>query len=114
MIRLPFVLALLVASAPAAAFAAPGFAVCAAVDEGAGGRVVATAQPFAADSARAEQDAPGFARAARSQGKAQGSLDPACHWEPSRDKAADYLRRLRQGAGKKGAEAAEVEFAPAG
>ncbi len=99
---------------PAVAQAAPGFAVCAAMDEGAGGRLVATAQPFAADSARAEGEAAAFARTARSQGKAQGSLEPACHWEPTRDKAADYLRRLRQGAGKKGADAAKVAFAPAG
>ena len=104
---------LLLLLAPAPALAAPGFAVCMAVDEGAEGRVVATAQPFAADSARAENEATGFARAARSQGKAQGSLEPACHWEPSRERAADYLRRLRQGAGKKGADAAEVEYAPA-
>ncbi len=102
---------LLLAAAPAAA--APGFAVCMAVDDGAAGRVVATAQPFAADSASAQGEASGFARAARSQGKAQGALEPACHWEPSRDKAADYLRRLRQGAGRKGADAAEVEYAPA-
>ncbi len=108
--RLLPALALLLAPAPA--LAAPGFAVCAAVDEGAAGRVVATAQPFASDSGRAEGEATGFARAARAQGKAQGSIDPACHWETSRDKAADYLRRLRQGAGKKGAEAAEVAYAP--
>ena len=101
-------------SAPAAAWAAPGFAVCAGLDEGAGGRLVATAQPFAADSARAEAEAPAFARAAHGQGKVQGALEPACHWEPTRDKAADYLRRLRQGAGKKGADAAEVAFTPAG
>ena len=100
--------------APAAARAAPGFAVCAGLDEGVGGRLVATAQPFAADSARAEAEAPAFARTARGQGKVQGALEPACHWEPTREKAADYLRRLRQGAGKKGAEAAEVAFTPAG
>ena len=103
-----------VVAGPAVAQAAPGFAVCAAVDEGAGGRLVATAQPFPADSARAEAEAGAFARTARSQGKTQGALEPACHWEPTRDKAADYLRRLRQGAGKKGADAAEVTFAPAG
>ncbi len=112
--RPPFFAALLLLTVPAPALAAPGFAVCMAVDEGAGGRVVATAQPFAADSGRAEGEATGFAHAARSQGKAQGALDPACHWEPSRDKAADYLRRLRQGAGKKGSDAAEVDYAPAG
>lgn len=99
---------------PAPALAASGFAVCMAVDEGAQGRVIATAQPFARDSARAEADASGFARAARSQGKTAGELEPACHWEPSREKAADYLRRLRQGAGRHGADAAEVDYAPAG
>jgi hypothetical protein len=40
--------------------------------------------------------------------------DPACHWEPSRERAADYLRRLRQGAGAKGGEGVGVAFAPPG
>ena len=105
------VAAVMLAASPVAA--APGFAVCMAVDDGAEGRVVATVQPFAADSGRAEGEATGFARAARAQGKVQGALEPACHWEPSRDKAADYLRRLRQGAGRKGADAAVVDYAPA-
>lgn len=99
---------------PTSASASSGYAVCMAVDEGAQGRVVATAQPFPRDSARAEADAQGFARAARSQGKTAGEIEPACHWEPSREKAADYLRRLRQGAGRKGADAAAVDYAPAG
>lgn len=105
---------LLVLASPATALAAPGYAVCMAVDAGAQGRVLATAQPFARESGRAEADAPGFASAARSQGKSSGELEPACHWEPSREKAADYLRRLRQGAGRKGSEAVEVAYAPAG
>ena len=106
------ILPLMLLLAPTSALAASGYAVCMAVDEGAQGRVVATAQPFARDSARADTDAQGFARAARLQGKTAGELEPACHWEPSREKAADYLRRLRQGAGKKGADAAEVAFNP--
>ena len=104
-----FALVSAVLAAPIPALAAPGFAVCMGLDPAGQGRIVATAEPYARDSARVESDAPAFARAAAGQGKAQGSLEPACHWEPTRDKAADYLRRFRQGSGKK--DAAEVAFA---
>lgn len=108
----PLLLAALLAVVPATALAAPGYVVCMGVEDGAQGRVVVTAQPFSRDSGRTDGDAAGFARAAREQGKTAGALDPACHWEPSREKAADYMRRLKQGAGRKGADAVEVAFIP--
>ena len=101
------------AAAPLPAAAAEGYAVCVAMDPGGQGRLVHTAQPFARESGRAEGDAPAFARAAAAQGAPAG-LTPACHWEPSREKAADYLRRLKEGAGRKGADTTTVSFSPAG
>ena len=92
---------------PSAAAAAEGFAVCVAIEPGGQGRLVHTAQPYPRDSARAEGDAAAFARTAG------GGDQPACHWEPSRDKASDYLRRLKEGAGKRAAEARTVPFTPA-
>lgn len=93
--------------APLPAAAAGGFAVCVAIEPGGQGRLVHTAQPYPRDSARADGDAAAFARAAG------GGDQPACHWEPSREKASDYLRRLKEGAGKRAAEARSVAFAPA-
>ncbi len=99
------------AAAPVSAAAAEGFAVCMALDASGQGRLAHTAEPFARDSARAEGDAAAFARAASAAGAPAG-LTPACHWEPTREKAADYLRRLKQGAGHKAADAMPVSFSP--
>ena len=96
---------------PAAASAAEGFAVCVAIDDGGQGRLAQTAQPYARDSARVDADSVAFVRAAVAAGLA-GSPAPACHWEPTRAKAADYLRRLKEGAGKRGGDALMVAFSP--
>ena len=105
--------ALVVAAAPLPAAAAPGFAVCVAIDASGQGRLTQTAQPYPRDSARVDADAPAFARAAEAAGMT-GAPTPACHWEPTRDKAADYLRRLKDGAGRKGSDPLAVTFSPAG
>lgn len=108
---LALALALVLAAGPTAAFAADGWAVCVALDPGGQGRMAHTAQPYARDSARVDADSVGFVRAAVASGLT-GSPAPACHWEPTRDKAADYLRRLKQGAGKKGDDSIVVTFTP--
>ena len=116
MTRLPLVIAaLLTLPLPALAAPAPaadGYVVCVGVDTSAQGRVVQTAEPYRGERERADADATAFSRAAATQGKAGPALQPACHWEPTRDKAADYLRRFKEGVGKKGAEAQTVAFAP--
>ena len=111
MTRLPALLLAAAVLAPLPAAAAPGWAVCLALETGGQGRMVHTAQPYARDSARAEGDAAAFERAAGTEGGA--AVTPACHWEPTRDKAADYLRRLKEGSARKAADARVVAFAPA-
>lgn len=107
MTRLAPLLLLAAALLPAPAAAAEGWAVCVAFEAGGEGRLVHTAQPYARDSARVDADASAFAR------QAGGGDQPACHWEPTRDKAADYLRRLKEGAGRRAADARTVPFSPA-
>ena len=110
--RASLALALVLAAGPTAAFAADGWAVCVALDPSGQGRMAHTAQPYARDSGRVDADAVGFVRAAAAAGL-NGQPSPACHWEPTRDKASDYLRRLKQGAGKKGDDPLAVTFSPA-
>lgn len=109
--RAVLALALILAAGPTAALAADGWAVCVALDPSGQGRMAQTLQPYRRDNARVEADAAGFARAASAAGL-DGAPAPACHWEPTREKAADYLRRLKQGAGKRGDDPLPVAYAP--
>lgn len=111
--RLPILMLAAAALSPLPALAAPGFAVCVAIDGAGQGRLVHTAQPFPRDSAQVEGDAPAFARAAAAAG-VTGAPVPACHWEPTREKADDYLRRLKQGSGARATDAQPVSFSPGG